>query len=348
MQASSALYLLPTLTLLAACGHGGDDAATAALSIRLTDAPATMDDIDRVCLAIEGVTIHYAGGEERTLDYDPRPEHVGSATHCFDDSMMPWNGTDPVPPVRLSALGGSLTVALVESLQVPIGTITWIRLHLAPGESYLAEDNGGTFMMSDDLLRCPSCERIGSDRQGIKLNRNIEVTSAGVAFTLDFDLGVSLIQNPNGYTLRPVIRVELDGALGTVSGVVDSAVITPPGDATLMTPYADTGCAVYVFPDDPDLMVPDDYYAGVPNATTPVVTTARVRVAEDDLGTLYFGYAAGALTAGDYQVALTCNPDNPEENDENIDANTAGAVLFSDLQPALVMAGMTTRVDFTP
>lgn len=350
MKTHAAVLLIPSFLLLSACnGGGGDDSpATASLSVRITDAPANAADIDRVCLAIGGITVHYAGGEDVVLDYDPLPSQVRSETHCIPQGTT-WDRdmTPDVPAVKMNALGGSLTVALVDSLQVPQGRITWIRLHLVPGGSYLAENGGAEYPMVDDSmapnsLRCPSCEVTDNNQgRGFKLNRTFEVTSDGLAVTIDLDLGVSLHKDGNGYVLRPTARIEIDGTVGTIAGDVSIDTITTAGGASFSGVDPDTGCAVYVFPGD--VIDLDDYH---PDSV--VVTTARVRWTDEGLTTARYAYAAGALPAGTYKVALTCDLDDPESN-YDATVSTEDAVNFTgplETDLPVVVPGQTTIRNF--
>jgi hypothetical protein len=338
MKTQFAVLLIPSFLLLSAChGGGGDDSpATAPLSVRITDAPANAADIDRVCLAIGGITVHYAGGEDVVLDYDPLPSQVRSETHCIPEGTT-WDRdmTPDVPAVKMNALGGSLTVALVDSLQVPQGRITWIRLHLVPGGSYLAENGGAEYAMADDSmapnsLRCPSCEVTDNNQgRGFKLNRTFEVTSDGLAVTIDLDLGVSLHEDVNGYVLRPTARIERDDMVGTITGAVDDVLIGDNGGVLFNGgTNPDTGCAVYVFREDNMGNVTlDDFHAD-----SLVITTARVRMVD-----ARYAYAAGALPEGTYTVAFTCDQDDPltDETDVNFPASRSGV---------RVTAGQTTSM----
>lgn len=326
MRTIVAASLLPSVLLLSACGGGGGDEprATAPLSVRITDAPANAAAIDRVCLAFSRITVHYASGEDVVLDYNPARGEISDATHCpvSPDPTM-------VPAVRLNALGGGLTVALVESLQVPVGRITWIRLHLVPGGSYLMENDGAEYRLSDESLRCPSCEMTDNNAgRGFKLNRTFEVPSEGLAVTIDVDLGVSLRKNPNGYILRPTARIELDDSVGTIAGNVDEMMIVEPG-VRFSGGDPDTGCSVYVFRDDATI---DDYHM-----SSEIVTTARVRMVDPDSAPRY-AYAAGALPEGLYLLALTCDPDD--------DANEELTFVEHPDNPVGVTAGQTTTANF--
>jgi len=302
----------------------------APLTLSVTDAPIDDTAIDSVCVAFTRITVHYAGQPDVVLDYRPLPAQVSAVTHCLTGV---WNGSVPVPPVRLNALGGPLTVALAESLQVPVGRITWIRLHFTDG-SYVLDPLGG-----QHDLRCPSCEPTENNAgRGFKLNRTFEVESGGIALTVDIDLLKSLHMDSSGYVLRPTARIENSGESGTIAGRVDGDVVTAEGGTLFNGTTIETGCAVYAFAGND--ATPDDYYDG-----SPVVAAARVRYSQT-LGD--YRYAIGALPGGtaalpkQYTVALTCDADDPLVND---DVNT---VAFGAAQNADVVTRQTTTVDFVP
>ena len=190
-----------------------------------------------------------------------------------------WNGQSPVPPVRLSALGGPLTVALAESLQVPVGRVTWIRLHFATG-SYVSETNGG-----EHPLACPSCEPTDNNAgRGFKLNRTFEVESGGLALTVDIDLLKSLHEDSTGYVLRPTARIENTAELGTIAGRVDEGL--PPSRGTMARCSKPAARYTSTRSRRCDRRL---------SSGLDVVSSARVRYSVS-LG--HYGYAAGALPGG--------------------------------------------------
>jgi hypothetical protein len=324
----ASLIVISALSLTA-CGGGGDSPQqTAPLTLRVTDSPIDPTLIDRVCVAFNGITVHYADQAETVLPYLPLPSQVSSTTHCVTGA---WGGTAPVPPVRLDALGGPLTVALAESMQIPVGRVTWIRLHFA-GTSYVGDKIGG-----QHPLRCPSCDVTESNGgRGFKLNRTFEVTTDGLGVMVDIDLLKSLHEDSSGYVLRPTARIELDGSIGTIAGTVEEGAMI----GALGVPYdsttVETGCAVYVYAGEDFL--PTDHYEG-----SPIVASARVRY---DTALGVYRYAVGALLGGTvilplhYTAALTCDADDPLADDDT------ATVAFVGTRNVAVVAGQTVTSNF--
>jgi hypothetical protein len=338
-------YLLTAFcstAIVAGCSGGGDSGqSTAPLTVQVVDAPIDPAQIEKVCISFTAVTLHYSGNDDVYLEYDPLPSQVSADTHCTDANG--WDGMEPVPPVRLDALSGALTVALVDSLQVPIGRIQWIRLHFDEGS--IVDGVGGEYP-----LACPSCEVTDNNQgRGFKLNRSFEVPAGGLALLIDIDLLKSLHQNADGYILRPTARIEINDSLGTIAGDVDGQIVTDLGGETFEGGDVDTGCAVYVFPDDVS-DIDDFHYMG-----SNVISTATVRYNGEAEPS--YSYAAGGLPGGEvgapesYRVALTCGDDDPlTDDDVLIDDDPLpdedGTVRFIDVQTANVVAGETAEVHF--
>lgn len=318
----------------AGCGGSSNAPATGPLSLQVVDAPIDPSTIDRVCIPFSAVTLNYAGNADVRLDYEPAPTQVSSDTHCLEGGDT-WDGTGDVPPVRLDALSGALSVFLIDSMQVPVGRITWIRLHFWD-RAYLFDSSQNIFDVA-----CTSCEVTDNNQgKGFKLNRTFEMTATGLSLIVDVDLRQSLLhENSTGYVLRPTARVELAGDQGTIAGSVEGAVIIALEGTEYSGGDTDTGCAVYVYADD--VVAADDFYF----PDSPVITTAAVRYVIDAMPPGY-RYAAGALPVEedggprDYQVALTCDLDDPETDD------MMGDVVFTALETVTVNAGETTEHNF--
>lgn len=94
--------------------------------------------------------------------------------------------------------------------EIPSGRINQIRLIL--GDDNTVVIDGQTFPLST-----PSAQQ-----SGLKLNVNQEL-EGGILYEyiLDFDADKSIVRQGNGgYSLKPVIRVELVAATGAISGKV--------------------------------------------------------------------------------------------------------------------------------
>jgi len=339
------LFVLCLAATITACSGSSNAPTTGPITVQIADDPVDPAVIHEICIPFTGITVHYAGDDDVYLPYDPLPTQVSPVTHC----TAGWNGEDPVPPVRLDALNGGVTTALVDSQQIGIGRITWIRLHFA-NSAYLFETAGGQYP-----IYCPSCEITDNNAgRGFKLNRTFEVTANGLALLIDIDLRASMRKNIDGYFLRPTARVELNDEIGTISGDVHADLIASLGGTSHSgSDETDTGCAVYVFPgDDSDL---DDYHYNDEPGTVPtnVITAATVRYNGGELPYNY-SYAAGGLPGGangaaaTYRVALTCDNDDPEINDNPADTEDGDDVSFTMAETVEVFAGQTRTFDFSP
>jgi hypothetical protein len=325
---------------LSACGGGGGGGATGVLSAGVTDLPAPGGE--HVCIHFTGITLHHSDGDLVTIAYDPT-DYVDSTGACIDN--VPADASAPQDPsrnaVNLSSLQGELHENLMDRELVKAGRYNWIRLDVDESLSYVMTAG------QQSTLRCPSC---GSAQSGLKLNRVFSVPAAGeTALMFDVDLGRALKLDVDGnYTLRPTLRlVNLDHA-GTIRGAVDPSLL--PG----VVSDTDTGCKVYVYAGHG--IVPDDYHNGEDN----VLGSVKVLY---DAGTASYEYVAAYLPLEEsgnptpYTVALTCDPDDPE-TDQNNDpgvASTDSNVFFSDavstgngLETTLSLGEPESTVDFPP
>lgn len=98
----------------------------------------------------------------------------------------------------LLLLQDSVTVVLANNVVIPTGHITQMRLHLGPNNSIVTTT--GTFP-----LKVPSGEE-----SGLKINLKADiVNNSNVIIVLDFDAGLSVVENGNGdFSLKPVIKVQ--------------------------------------------------------------------------------------------------------------------------------------------
>jgi len=326
--------------LLSACGGGGGGgggASTGLLSMSVTDSPVTEDVA--VCIHFTGITLHHSDGDLIQIPYDSSTYY--DPNDGCTGNVDPNNHAPQEDPsnnaVALSNLQGVLSVQLMDSEEVKAGRYTWIRLDVDESLSYVV-DSGGP-----QNLSCPSCS---ADQSGLKLNQGITVPAGGEAnFMIDIDLAKSLNKQPSGdYKLRPTLRLVDLTETGTISGTVDGSLI--PG----LISETDTGCRVYVYAGHD--ITPDDIHDG-----DNVLTTAKVLY---DSGSTSYQYVAAYLptdSAADptpYTVALTCDADDPEIDQNNDPGNLNGddvilndGVIEGSGKNADVYTNQTAIVNFT-
>lgn len=296
--------------LLSACGGGGGGESTGSLSLSVTDAPVTEDVA--VCIHFTGITLHHSDGDLIQIPYDPST-YVDPAltTYTCDPANPPANNA-----VNLASLQGELSVALADSVEVKAGLYNWIRLDIDESLSYVVDSGGAPD------LSCPSCD---GEQSGLKLNRGIVVPAGGEAnFMIDIDLAKSLNKDPAGnYKLRPTLRLVDMTETGKITGTVDSSLITGPS------------CSVYVYALHD--AIPDDYHA----ADTVLTSTKVVYEIDTYKYTAAYLQTDSSADPTPYTVALTCDTDDPEVDEDN-----TTVVVFTDGQNADVSTDQTTVINF--
>jgi hypothetical protein len=199
------LLFLTVGLLLFSCS---DNETTTRLNVLLVDAPA---EYDAVNVEILSVAINY--GEEG--------EENG------------WEELDTQSDIYnlLTLTAGN--EALLVSNDIPSGRISQIRLILG--------ENNSVVIDGDDFdLKTPS-----GQSSGVKLSLNEEFEE-GIDYTviLDFDAARSVLENPVRYTLKPVIRANLEATNGAIKGRVDpveegTVLYLMSGEETITTTYLD-------------------------------------------------------------------------------------------------------------
>jgi hypothetical protein len=331
-------YLAATTiaALLVACGGGGDGdggASTGSLSVGVTDSPVT-EDVD-VCIHFTGITLHHSDGHRVQIPFDPGS--YTDATDCVNNRPAD-NSLSEENAVNLSALQGELSVTIIDAEAVKAGRYNWIRLDVDESLSYVMDSEG------QKALSCPSCS---GEQSGLKLNRGITVPAGGAAdFMIDINLAKSLNRKPSGdYKMNPTLRLVDLTETGHIAGAVESSLVPE------LISETDTGCNVYIFAGHG--ITPDDYHDA-----DNILTSAKVLY---DPGTLTYKYSAAYLptdTSTDptpYTVALTCDDDDPETDQDNDPTSPAeDDVIFTDGladgagQDASVSTGQTEVVNFPP
>jgi len=293
--------------LLNACGGGGSSSVSDVgdssgavsangLTLRLTD--AKVNSLDAVWVTFTQVTFQPADGRARF-------------THVFDKPIT----------VELTQLAGGGEVMLLDEYPLEPGEYEWMRLGVLSGEehvdkTYVVEDleEGGNVFP----LKCPSCAK---EQSGLKLKwpkGTTWETEGWVDFTVDFDVRQSItLAKPNAgsakkYILKPALQILTTKLASTfIHGMVINAGMTDP---TLRE-----DCVVYVFDGDSGSVTPDDYcsldFEGADCDQVrgdTALTTANVDL---DVATGQYPYRTMFLYPGVYTVALTCEDDAPDTED---------------------------------
>ena len=306
MRISNKGYFICALTsllvMLTGCGSGssGSDPVNAVgrISLGISDGP--IHDAKNVCIRFTEIEFK---GEGAPLTVDLGGEEI--------INLLDFQGANSFP--------------LLVDEPLPAGQYQWLRLGIdaerggdlvgdgtqegpcISGRSYLVTDRSTVHN-----LYVPS-----SAQTGLKLVGGFTIPVNGSAnFTADFDLGKSLTEPPGLDTdviFRPTIRLVNNVEVGTLTGLVDSALVAT----------ADTCAAsVYVFPAAEGDVDPDNS-----------ITFAMVNTEENiDRGQTEYRYTVGFLLAGEYEAAFSCDDGATFEPVEG--------------KPVSIIANEVTTVDF--
>lgn len=277
--------------LLTACGGGGSSSSNdpGTLSLSITDAPVSSEDISEVWVRFTQVIVKPSDGDTIVIDVTD-------------------NQGNPYRDIELTSLGSGKSELLLGQEPLAAGHYSWMRLVIDPDYTYVVETQGGT-----PLLDCSSC-----DESHLKLNRSFVIEEGGVtAFTIDFDLRQSLtLQKPKteqprpdyAYKLRPTLRmVETELANAFIFGNVTDNRSEP------------TDCWVYVYEGSAAQVEPDDVCNTVaidgifcPDADRPVLEA----ILEDTATPGLKEYQTGFMLPDIYTVALVCEDDDPTQDED--------------------------------
>jgi len=308
-------YLLPACLalLLTACGggDGGDSGGgvtdgSSGISLSITDAPVVDADIAEVWVRFTKVILHPADGS-------------GDIVHDVTDDSDP-SDIKPYRDIELKSLVGGKTMLLGE-IPLDAGDYSWIRLVIDPAYTHIVETGGG-----DYLVKCPSCTQ-----SGFKLNRSFTIEANGwINFTIDFDLRKSItLRQPNksprddfDYILRPTLRIlETELASSYIYGEVKDL------RSDKSNPDAPDGCWVYVYDGGMASVIPDDIClssdpAVCKPADRPLLETRVVYDGSDGS----YDYNTGYIYPGTYTIALVCESDDPDVDEDLLFISETGVV----------------------
>lgn len=296
--------------MLAACGGSGSDESTTTglLSLGISDGP--VHAAQKVCITFDEVELK-SGPTTTIIALEP-PRKI---------NLLNFQGVNAAP--------------LLIDEEVPSGNYQWMRLGVDAVQGTMggAGDTGGTncdgtasYIVMDDgrvfNLYVPS-----GANTGLKLVSGFTVPANGSPdFTAEFDLARSITAPPGlspDVILKPVIRLVNNVEVGTLTGVVASALAT----AEACEP------SVYVFDDG---VTPNPIgIDGDPESTATdpddPVATAMVNEQMNNNGSVVWNYTIGFMLPGNYEVAFTCDGETFEP--------TGG-------KPVLIQVNTTSVVDF--
>jgi len=313
-----AVVALLTGVLLYGCGGDGDgdgDAPrqTGQLTLSVTDAP--VDRAAALYLTLESATLQ---GVEGSQDQGPFPI---PETHRLVN-LMEYTGTG--------------SAMLLNDLEIPVGTYK-LRLDVDLAFTELAQSSWIAFaasappctdplpqgaVWSEDQQTCRYPLRIPSGEQsGFKPKGDVTITAGGMSrFTVEFDLRRNVI-DPHGtqsiaYVLKPTgLRLVNDTEVGTITGTLDTALFPAtctPTDAKVYV-YDRAGATGPFAADDMHLV------------NEALVTSVPVQALSGPAPVAY-GYLVGFIPEGTYAVALTCEADDPEADEDLAFLSEADAV----------------------
>lgn len=177
----NSLIILLSIVFLFSCKKD-DEAGSAQFQLRLTDSPGNYQEINIDFL-------------EARVHIEEGPGWVSLNSNAgIYDLLKLTNGTD----------------TLIANAQLPVGTITQVRLILG---------SNNTIKVNDTLydLKTPSAEQ-----SGLKINVH-QTLADDISYTLilDFDAAKSIVESGNGeYILKPVIRAIAQPLDGGIKGVI--------------------------------------------------------------------------------------------------------------------------------
>lgn len=319
-----AVAALAAAGLLIGCGGGSDSAQTGRMSLAVTDAP--VDSAEALYLTLATVTLEGIQGS-----HDQGPFDVPEERRLVN--LMEYTGTG--------------SAVLLTDLEVPVGTY---KVRLDVDLSFTDEAQSSWIAFAAGSPQCPdplpagavwgerqeTCRyplRIPSGEQsGFKPKGDVTVTAGGTShFTVEFDLRRNVVDpqaaSSIAYVLKPTgLRLVNDAAVGTITGAVDPTLLAAcsnPADAKVYL-YDRTGAI--------DSFVPDDMHP----RNEALVTSVSVEEVTGATPATYL-YLIGFVPEGTYALALTCDADNPEL-DEDLD-------FLAEVDGFEVGAGMETVQD---
>lgn len=200
------------MIIIPACSKSPDSNGTGRMTIKITDAPFPIDEIESALVTITKVELRKAG--------DGIPD--GNPFITIAEDTMIYNLID---------LRNGITADLAD-IEIPAGKYNLVRLYV--DEASLITKDGVSHK-----VKVPS-----GGQTGIKIFIRPEITVEGgltSELLIDFDLSRSFIMrgNPdkpagiNGFIFKPVIRAVNNTTTGRIEGIVTDTVQAPINEAEI-------------------------------------------------------------------------------------------------------------------
>lgn len=314
------------LVSAALAGCGGSDSSdnnnsTGTFSLAFSDAP--VDGLEQVCVAFDQISVHHVDGGESswgTTSFaadQSSPECVPEGLTIPSDS----NGNPDFMVINLMAYQGNDSLQVLSDELMESGKYTQMRLSVLEKGTY---SNGTPYSHvvetdtgNEEGIRVPSGE--------LKLDGFNVIADATQAYTLEFDLRKSMVQNANGYQLKPRgVRLVNNESVAAIDGTVSNAACN---DYTNNIDDA----FVYVYPASTaeygDLGSEFEPYTSVAVDVDPLTQN----------GTFDVGY----VPFGTYDLALVCNgsEDHPEIGGDQLE-------IADSIQQDLILSTTGLTVSF--
>ncbi|MGM0767751.1 MAG: DUF4382 domain-containing protein [Pseudomonadota bacterium] len=278
---------------VAACGGSSSSDSAATGTVSFGITDAPATDLETVTVAFTEIRLKPADG---------------------DWISFPLEGFETVNMLELQ---GGLTEPLIADEEVPAGDYSQIRLMVDTEKSFVTRTDNPDVPLS---LAVPSGEQ-----SGLKLQGDFVVAAdTSTSFTIDFDVRKAVV-DPQGealadFMLRPALRLVNNLEVGSIAGSVNESTI-------IQVQCADNDPAydgmVYVYQGS-DATTGDLGSENEPLLTAPV---------DFDGDASEYNYTAAFLVEGEYTVSYTCDPDDNEVADEELEfLETRNVTVTADSQ----------------
>jgi len=274
---------LGAMILSAGCsgGSSGGDTSTGVLNLSVSDAP--VQGIRQVCIEFDAAEFKKSGSSNQVITFNP----------AVKIDLLAYQGMNAAPLV------------IDETLEA--GEYQWVRLAANAPQN----GNGGIGAGTNDIGCLGAGSYVVTDagaihgmyipsaaESGLKLNRGFTLPVGGAAdFIAEFDL-LKSVHAPEGpdtdYIMRPTVRLLDRTEVGSISGEVSMTLATA----------ANCMPAVYLYNSGE---TPDDNESDDVTDSIDPIASAMVSLLNDGRYT----YEIGPVLAGTYDVAFSCDPDDP-------------------------------------